>query len=344
MEYKDFLTIINRDKIEATYLFIGEEEYLMNECIATLKKKYIEESFETLNYTVLEGKVATFNDLVNTCETLPVMSSKKIVLLNDITIFFDREEKSIDKELLNYLDNLGNYLCLILLDNFNELKKNTKIYKYYNKNNKVVEFNKLKGKVLIEWINKIAKLHNANISYSNANYFVQQSSYLSRNIHSNLYDLENELIKVISFSQNFEVTKDDLDLVTIKSLDSNIFDLLSAINRGDIDSSLKIFNDIYLSNEPIPKILFMISRQIRLMLGYNIYKNKGYTDGEIIDKLHIKSYEYNKISSKAKFFKIKELEDNLNLILEVDKKLKTSTADERTELEILIVKLTKKIR
>ena len=343
LEYNSFVDVINKDILDYTYLFIGEEEYLMNECIEFLKRRFVDESLEALNYSILEGKTITFDDLINTCETLPFMSSKKIVLLKDITYFLEREEKNIDKELYNYLDNLGNHLCLIIEDNTNEVKKNTKLYKYFNKNSRVIEFNKLKGKELTQWISKIAKKHNVNISYSNVNYFIQQSTYLSRNIASNLYDLENELIKVISYSKSSEISKEDIDSVIIKSLDNNIFDLLASINRGDIDSSLSIFNDIYVSNEPVPKILFMISRQIRLMLGYIIYRNKGYADGEIIEKLQIKNYEYSKISSQARLFTIKDLEDKLNLILRVDKKLKTSGTDDKIEMEILIIKLSQKI-
>lgn len=342
MYYDDFLKLLKADDINSTYLFMGDEEYLMDECIALVKKSYVSESLEALNYAVLDGKNTTFDNLVNTCETLPFMAPKKIVILKDMAQLFDKENNDL-KDLYDYLDNLGNHLCLILVDSSNELKKTTKIYKYYNKNNKVVEFAKLKGKELSQWIERITKKNKVNISFSDINYFIQHSTYLSRNVNSTLYDLENELTKVMSYSKNGEIVKDDIDLVMIKSLDNNIFDLLSAINRGDIDSSLSIFNEIFLLNEPIQKILFMISRQMRLMLGYNIYRSKGYTDGEIIEKMQIKPYEYQKISTQARGFSIKELEENLNLLLDVDKKLKTTPTDEKIEMEILLIRLSKKL-
>lgn len=343
MNYSEFLKILKNDNADSTYLFLGEEDYLINECIEIVKKKYIEESLEALNYSILDGKNSAIDDLINTCETLPFMSPKKIVLLKEVAQFFDKDDSNALKDIYNYLDNLGDHVCLILVDNSNELKKTTKVYKYYNKNNKVVDFTKLKGKDLSLWIEKILKKYNAKMSFSNINYFIQHSSYLSRNVNSTLYDLENELKKVMSYSRDMEITKEDIDFVMVKSLDNNIFDLLASINRGDVDSSLSIFNQIYLSNEPIPKILFMISRQIRLMLGYNIYREKGYIDGEIIDKLQIKSYEYSKISAQAKSYSIKTLEGYLNLLLTVDKKLKTSSSDEKIEMEILIINLSKKI-
>jgi DNA polymerase-3 subunit delta len=340
--YKEFLKLLKKDDIDSTYLLIGDEDYLKDECVGVIKKKYVDESLETLNYTVLDGKISTFDDLINSCETLPFMSPKKVVVLKSISQFFDKEENN-SKDVYNYLENLGTHLCLILFDENNELKKTSKIYKYYKKINSVVEFDKLKGKDLAQWVERIAKVNNTNISYSNINYLIEHSSYLSKNVHTTLYDLENELKKILSYVKDGEITKEDIDIVMVKTLDNNIFDLLSSINKGDVDSALKIFNEIYLSNEPIPKILFMFTRQIRLMLSYNLYREKGYTEGEIVEKLGIKSYEYSKISAQAKMYPIKELEDYLNLILSIDRKFKTTSSDQKIEMEILIIKLTKKL-
>lgn len=343
MNYNDLKEVIKNENINSSYLFLGEEDYLMNEGIDMVKEQYVEDSLDAINFSIIEGRVSDFNDLINNCETLPFMSSKRIVLLKDVSQFIEKEGVSSKSDIYTYLDSLGDHLCLILVDNTNELKKTTKLYKYYKNKDKVVEFTKLKGKELTQWIEGILSKNNISMSFSNINYFIQHSSYLSRNINSTLYDLENELTKVISYSKKSEINKEDIDFIMVKTLDNNIFDLLSAINKGDVDSSLSILNDIYLSNEPIQKILFMITRQIRLMLGNNIYKEKGYTDGEISDKLQIKSYEYSKIAYQARAFTIKELEGYMNLLLSVDKKLKTSSVDEKIEMEILLVKLSKKI-
>ncbi|WFA09528.1 DNA polymerase III subunit delta [Tissierella sp. Yu-01] len=342
MTNKEFMSLMKKGDIDSTYLFIGVEDYLKDECIDLIKGKYIDSSLETLNFVVLDGKISTTDDLINSCETLPFMSPKKIVVLKDISQFFDKEENN-SKEMYDYLGNLGDHLCLILLDENNELKKTSKVYKYYKKINKVVEFDKLKGKDLSQWVEKIVKGNNLRISNSNINYLIQNSPYFSKNITTTLYDLENELRKIISYAKDDEITKEDIDIVMVKTIDNNIFDLLSSINKGDVDNALSIFNEIYFSNEPIPKILFMISRQIRLMLSYNIYRERGYTEGESMEKMQIKSYEYSKISAQAKMYSTNELEKYLNLLLSVDKKFKSSASDQRIDMEVLIIRLSKKI-
>lgn len=339
MDHKKFIEIINENKLESSYLFIGDEEYLMNQAIQLLKSTYIDDNFETLNFTQIDGKDRDFDSLVNACETLPFMSSKKIVILKDIAEFFEDDNLNFRGDIYKYFDDLDNYLCLILLDNTTSLKKTTKIYRHFKKKGRVVEFTKLKGKDVNLWVENILKKHGLGMSYSNINYFVQQSSYLSRNLNYTLYDLENELLKIISYVKKGEITKEIIDLVLTKSIDSNIFDLLGAINEGNSDRALRTFHEIYMTNEPIPKILVMISRQVRLILTYKLYREKGYTDGEILDKLNIKSYEFSKISAQSRKFNIKKLEYSLEEILATDKKIKTTSGSEKLFMEMLIVNL-----
>lgn len=339
MNYNEFVNEIKDDKLRPVYLFTGDEGYLMNKAINRLKDKYIDPSFEALNYVIIDGKDMGFDNILNACETLPFMAEKKLVLVKDIGQILDKDESS-DKKLGDYVESLDNYLSLILIDKSNELKKTTKTYKSIRSLGGVVEYSKLKGKELNVWIEGIIKKHKKKLAPANLNYFIQKSTYSEYGSTKTLYDLENELIKLINYSLNEEISKEDIDLVLIKTLDTNIFNLLSSINRKDSDSALKIFNEMHISNEPIPRIIFMIVRQLRLMLGYKLYREKGYTEGKIQEKLGVKSsFEFGRIAKESGSFTQAQLKKSLEYILEIDIKQKTSSHDEKLALEILIINL-----
>lgn len=342
MLYNEFFKKIDSDSIASSYLFIGVEEYMMSLALENLKNKYIDSSFDTLNYIKLEGKDTFLQDLINACETLPFMSDKKLVVLKDISAFMENIKDNSDKELYNYLGDLGDYLILILVDNSSTLKKNTKVYRYFNKDNRAVEFTKLLNNDLINWTNSILDKHNKKMNLSDINYFIDSSSYKSRNINISLYDVENELLKVIDFSKKELISRDDIDKVLAKSIDTNIFELLNAINRNDSEKAILVFNEMYLSNEPIARIFHMITRQIRLLLGYKLYKNKGYQDGLIQEKLGIKDYEFKKIRTQSSSFQVLQLERIMKYLLQMDLKLKTVSTQDKLEMEILLVKLCQK--
>lgn len=222
MIYNEFSKNIKEDNIESSYLFIGVEEYMMNNIIDTIKNKYIDESFEFINFTRLEGKDTFLEDLINACETLPFMSKKKLVILKDIYAFMENINDSLEKTLYDYIDNLGDYLILILIDNTSLIKKNMKIYKFFNKRNQVVEFTKLLNNDLINWANSILHKHGKKMSIADINYFIDRASYKSKNINQNLYDIENELLKLIDYSKNQQITKEDVNAALVSPIDTNI--------------------------------------------------------------------------------------------------------------------------
>lgn len=339
MNYNEFIRNIEKDNILYSYLFIGDEEYLMNVALEELKNKYIEDSFENLNYVYLDGKYTLLQDLINACETLPFMSSKKIVVLKDTSAFLENIKDNTEKKFYEYMEDLGDYLILIFVDSTLAIKKTTRFYKFFNKKNMAVEFTKLTDVDLRNWSNTILKKYNKKISPADISYFIENTSYRSKNLNLSLYDLENELLKLINYSSNEYIKKEDIDKILIKSIDTNIFELLDSINKFDADTSIKVFNNMYLNNEPIPRIFFMIIRQIRLLLSYKLYNDKGYTGKLIQDKLGIKDYEFKKIMSQASNFKTSQLERIMEYLLEMDLRLKTVSSQDKLEMEILLVKL-----
>ncbi|WP_353096100.1 DNA polymerase III subunit delta [Tissierella praeacuta] len=338
MNYSEFINFIKKDNLLPVYFFTGAEEYLMNEAIEALKEKYIDESLEALNYITIDGKEMKFDNILNACETLPFMASKKIVIVKDISEIIENEGNNLEVKLSSYVEGLDNYLCLIMMDRSNKLKKTSKLYKTINKLNGVVEFGKLKGRDLNIWLENKLKKYNKKISNADLNYFIQASGYSDYNSVKTLYDLENELLKIINYVSNNEIMKEDIDMILTKTLDTNIFNLLSSINKKDSDSALRIFNEMYISNEPVQRILVMIIRQLRLMLGYKLYREKGYSEGDVQEKLQIKPYEFKKISKESHKFSEKQLNEILDYILEMDVKQKTSSYDEKLALEMLIIK------
>lgn len=287
MNYKDFFSKIKKDKIGSYYLFLGEEEYMMKLAIEEIKKKYISLDFETLNYSVIDGKNANLDTLINASETLPFMSEKKLVVLKDVSNFLDELEDRAKEELYKYIISLGDFLILIFMDSSSSLKKNTKFYKMLKKEDREVDFTKLMGQDMNKWVQTLAKKNEKTISLVNIKYFVDQIAYNSKNVDIKLYDLENEFLKIVDFAKNEEIEKADIDSILIKTIDTNIFEFLEAFSGKSVERSLLLLNQMYSSGEPIQRIFFMMIRQVRLILGFLIYKNKGYDNKSIQDKLHI---------------------------------------------------------
>lgn len=339
MIYKDFFSKIKKDELANYYLFIGEEEYMMKLALDEIKNKYISGDFETLNYTVIDGKKETLDALINATETLPFMSSKKVVILRDITSYLQELDDKDKETLYKHIEDLGDFLILIFVDSMGTLRKNTKFYKQVKKDDRQVEFTKLIGGDINKWVSSLAKRNNKAISPVNTKYFIDQSSYNSRNTDLTLYDLENEFLKIIDYAKDSEIKKEDIDKILIRSIDTNIFEFLEAFSSKSIDKSLVLFNQMCASGESVPKLFFMMIRQTRLTLGYMLYKLKGYDNNSIQDKLGIKTYEFGKIRSQANIYKADELEKIMGRLLEIDISMKTTMTDDKLLIESFLVEM-----
>lgn len=339
MNYKEFFSKLKKGNIENYYLFLGEEEYMMKLALEELKSKYIGADFETLNYAEIDGKNADLDTLINASETLPFMSDKKIVVLKDLTNFLEELDERSKEELYKHIEDLGDFLVLIFLDSKNKLRKNTKFYRRMKKEDRQVEFIKLLGQDMNRWVQTIAKRKGKTISPGNIKYFIEETSYNSRNLDMNLYDLENEFFKIADNTKDVEIRKENIDDVLIKTIDTNIFEFLDAFSSKSVERSLFLLNQMYLSGEPIQRIFFMMIRQIRLILGFLIYKNKGYDNKSIQEKLQIKAYEFGKIRAKAGVFKEEELENIMIKLLEIDTSMKTTIVDDKLVIEAFLVEM-----
>lgn len=337
MNYNEFMLSIKKNSFKEKYLFTGEEVYLMNEALNELIDANIPKGTEGMNLSIIDLKDANIENLKNSIVTLPFLAQRKITVVYSPEILSENYNNEISLDLLS---DLGNHQVLILIDNDKKIKANSKLYKAF-KSDEIVLFDKLKGKDLVSWIEDKLKAYNKKIDLKNISYFIQQSGYLSKNLKLNLNDLENEILKIVSYSNKEIIDKDTIDKSMIKLLDKNIFDLLTSIGEQNVDNSLKIFSEIYLMDEPVIKIVYMINRQFRLQLAYKSYRKANYSDEDIAAKLRIKPYEYNKISAISNRYSIDRLTKCIQAVIETEKTLKSKAVNERYELENLIVKLVK---
>lgn len=338
MAYSNFIEEIKNNKLNKAYLLMGKEKYLIEDIVKKVVKTYIDESFVQLNYSRIDGKDIGLEDLKEACETLPFMSDKRIVVLDNLSLFLSNNDAN-KEEIYSYIESLGEFAILLMIDSSNDIKKNMKIYKLLSKEKRAFEFDKLMGVDLNNWVKSIVNGKDKKISNSEINYFIQKSSYTSKNIDVNLYELKNELLKVVDYCKTDSISKDDINEVLTDPIDTNIFELLDSITRLDTQRALNLFNEIYMTNEPIQKIFYMVTRQIRLIFSYKLYVNRGYSPSLMQKKMKIGSYEFGKIKNQSNNFSINRLSRIMKELLKMDIDFKTSNKDEKLLMEIFIIRL-----
>lgn len=330
---------IKNGKIRSLYLFYGPEEYLKKYYMESIEKICIKEDLAALNKVVMEGKVDT-RSIVETCETLPVFSDKKLVIVRNSGLFKTKKKsgdegkkpKPSEDELLNYLQNIPSHVCLVFYEE--EVDKRLKIVDAIKSKGLIVEFPYQKPVDLVKWVIKIFKTYKKDIDQMTASRFVENSE-------QGMTEILNEINKVILYMEGRpKVTGTDIEKVCTRSIKSRIFDLTDAIAERNSIKALKLLDDMVNLKEPLPKILFMITRQFRLVLEMKLLSSQGVNPGEAASRLGVTPYAAGKMIKQAGNFTVDKLKEAMEESLALDLAIKTGRMDDRVAAELLITRFS----
>lgn len=321
------------------YLFCGIDELLIKENIRALIKKVINPNFMDLNYMKFDGSsLESFDPVINACETLPFMSEKKVVLVYRASFFGeDKNKLSTEfKTIHSYLKNLPKYCILIFYYVFKSKrdKPGRKIYSV-DKDICVVKADKVKGKQLENKVQEFFYERGKDIKKLDLRIFC---SLMNEN---NLSIIENEVEKLCCYTYGKNIEREDMKKMFLRSGDEDIFDLVNAISDKKIKDALYMLNELMYKGYKISYILSMVERQFNLLFKIKICLEERITKEEIMKELSIKSeYGYSIMVKQSKKFTISQLKRAVVLCLNTEKRIKSLSIDEKTEMELLIINTT----
>nr|WP_312578724.1 DNA polymerase III subunit delta [Sedimentibacter sp.] len=338
MSYRIISDLINKDKIPTFVLFYGAEVYLIDRSVKDLKNKYINKDFEDMNYCEFEKIDTDINAFYESVTTLPFISEKKLCVVKEsdfLTSTGSINKKDEDK-LLNLIEKNYDSCIIVFLIKGGKPDARKKIVKKLKEKNAVFEINKLNETELNKYIIDYFKKHGITINLSDADYISNNSGYLEYESLTSLYDVNNELDKLVSYCMDLKkVQRADIDNLMIISIESNIFKLVDYVCEGSKEKAYDILEEMLLNNVPEQYIIHMITRQYRMLYQYVLLYSKGYNIDYIMNRMKIKKFVAIKLSKLAKNLTLKKIEGYMDKFLEIDRKIKVGEIDKKVGLEII---------
>lgn len=354
IKYEELEKNIKKGKFERCYLFCGYDEQLMKEVIEKIINKNIDKNFSSFNSIQLDGNTASYDDIVNACETLPFMSDKKVVVVYRAAFLEDgsrkkkneSEENDADSDsqkevnigndkgfsqISKYLKQVPEHCILIVYQVFKDdrEKPGSKIMRL-DKKICVVKFDKLKGVNLEKKVKAYFEENGKNIEKPELKLFCES-------LENNMEIVKNEVEKICCYVEGKEIKKEDIKLMVPPKTDSDIFDLVDFIAQKKFERALTIMNELIYKGENLLKILYMIERQFKLLLGIKLGLDNGKTKELLTKELNLNPYIYDKMVIQCRRFSEKQLIRAINMCLDSEEKLKSSSVNAKTEMEMLII-------
>lgn len=222
MEIKELDKQISGNSLDRLYFFCGEETFLMENKLASIKKKLISDGADELDYMKLEGKKTTAEAVISALRSVPIMSERLLVVVKNSGLFANSSTKSY-AALCDELKELPDYVCAIFCESEFDKKKEKNLAVF---GKSVVKFDFLSPKQLELWLEKLFEGHGKQILSRELSEIISRTSCSMANIFG-------EYQKLLAFVGDREkITADDVDRVVSKTIDARIFEVIDSIALG----------------------------------------------------------------------------------------------------------------
>ena len=310
-------------ELKSLYLLYGAEQYLIETIVNKIKKKFGEKVLG-INYILIDE--TNIENIVSDIEIPAFGYDRKLIIVKDNVLFKkDGRKKTatpIQEKIAEYIENNMDIIeeSIILVFISQEADKNI-VFEQIEKNGIVCNIEELKPIQLVKNLKQICNLYKVNVDDRTLNYLIEISG-------TKLQNLMNEIRKLIEHAgKNGTITVDDVNNLAIKQIESVIFELTDNLATRKIDKALEVLDNLIYQKEAIQKILITLYNHFKKVYLCTIAVN---LNKDITTSLGLRSNQtffVAKYKKQASYFKINELRDILNSLIDLDYNYKNGKID-----------------
>lgn len=320
--------------MDSLYLLYGQETYLLEDFIKKIKKSF-DKLVEGINYIKIDE--TNINQLISNIETPCFGFDRKLIMVKEANIFKKEGKRKntatsaisekIAEYISNNIDNVKQDNVIVFVET--EVEKN-KLFKVIEEFGKVVNFEPEKLPSLIKRIRAISSAYKVEISDYDAQYLVECCG-------TNLQDIINELRKLIEYAgQGGKITKQDIDSLTIKQIDSVIFDLTDNLGKKDIKKAMDVFYNLIYQKEPVQRILITLYNHFKKLYFVKCCLSNNENIAESLKLKPNQTFLVNKYRTQSGYFQELELRKILEELSDLDYNYKIGLIDLNVGIEAVL--------
>ncbi len=334
MKVEELEKELKQEILRSLYLFYGEERFLLESSLKSIKKLF-GEKIVGINYITLDE--SNMSEIISDIETPAFGYERKLIIAKNTGIFKKDSKKKIKND-INIKEKLNKYI----IENFTTIKDTVILVFIENDVEKcdllttidkmgiVCNFEYQKPFQIQARLKAILNAYKVKADNNTLMYFIE-------NCGTDMQELINEIRKLIEYvgSGNI-ITKEDIDNLSIKKIESIIFDLTDSLGKKNTKDAIEVLRNLVLSKEPLPKILITLYNHFKkiYLTKYAITYKK-----DMASSLELKPNQMflvNKYKTQSDYFKLNELRNILQKLCDLDYKYKIGLIDLQIGLESVL--------
>lgn len=327
------------------HLFFGDDSFTIQETILSMKVEVGTADMRDVNTVVLKGEQINIDQLIATCDTIPFLAEKRLVVVHGLASLFEKRgfsqagsghdrqrSSSIDEwvQLASYLPKLPESTELVFIDG--RLSTTNPLLKVLRPHVNVRTFFVPKGAELRKWILARATANGVDIEFKAVELLAEYTAGDTRIITT-------ELEKLSLYRPDDTIcVQDVLELVSYAG-ETNIFVAVDAIMEGRPAVALTSVHNLLQLGRPPSYVFSMIARQVRLLIMAKELRMQGIQSAEQGKRLGLTGYPLRKTQELERKFDKLRLARIHRVLLEADINIKFAAIDEEIILDTLVAEL-----
>lgn len=317
---------IERQSFRPFYLFFGEEPYLRTQNRDKMREA-LSDGTGDMNRLSVKGKDIDPQELINFAETIPFFASRRTVFVEDSGFF-----KSGCEVLETYF-KIPPATCVFVFTETNVDRRGA-LFKRLSERGRIVNCVRLKEDMLRKWIVDRMKSDGKTIRENAAQALIDRTG-------TEMLRIENERQKLLGFcADREEITRKDVEIICSAYLAGMIYEMTDAIAAKDRKGALEQYLKMLRLMEPPAKILYYITRQFRQLLLVSELIARGADPETVAKEAGIQKFLYRKYADWCARFRIRDLQNCVDLCLAAERDFKSGRMDRQIAIETLIARAT----
>ena len=327
------------------YVLVGEDDFSLRQTLEEIKRGVGDQAALTANTIVLDGQRVTLDQLRVTCETVPFLAEKRLVIVEGLLERFEPRSRAAGKKMTRltnqkndyksiaaYVSQIPPFTILVLVDG--KISNRNPLLSQLSARAEVRSFPLLRDiNKLRQWIERRVKGAGGSISS-------RAVDLLAKFVGGNLWTMSNEVDKLVLFAKGRRIEEEDVRTVVSSAQEANVFALFDVILEFKAGVAQGLLQRLLQQGAAPAYLLVMLSRQARMIVRVKELRNQGKSKIEIQNKLGLTSeFALRKALEQAGKYSLARLKEAYHKLLEADLSIKTGKYDGELALDILLAEL-----
>lgn len=303
----------------------GEEQFLLEKTLKRLLDKALPQDARDFNLTVFHHKEFSAARLLDTVQTYPVFSQRRVVIVKGAHQIAAAELESLQ----SYLHHPVDETLLIFVGE--KIDARRKFFLDFKKLGELVEFKKLYDNQLPAAIRDLARQNNMTLTDAALTLFC-------RRVGTNLQEVQTELVKLsLYLGENKLADAVDVDAVVTGSRQETVFALCDAIGDRQSVQAIEMVGRILDEGLPALVVLNMVTRHMRNLCKVGEMVGQKHSKAEIARTAGVNPYFLEGLIRQSRNFSGEQIRKIFERLIATDVALKSAAAHPAAMLEELVL-------